>query len=161
MRLGFSTTAACIVAAIGCDQPQPAPIEVLASDQSPIVWPDDWSNLLGQTVTVDGWAAECTIGPAIYGDTTFDKRQICIDGPHWPDSYYKSSSNSKRVRVTGTVIKRDDMPVYLANRETGLEVGDTSGLRFAPAGIPVYSTEELNRQKWRFLLKDVTWKVLD
>jgi len=155
MRLGFSTVAACFVAAIGCDQPQSAPIEVLASDQLPIVWPDDWSNLLGQTVTLDGWAAESKIGPALFEDTRFDKRSIWIDG------HFTGPRRSEQLRVTGTVISRDDMPVYLADRETGLEVGDTSGLRFAPAGIPVYSRAELNRQKWRFLLKDVTWKVLD
>src|SRR5262245_45664502 len=155
MRLGFRTAAACIVAAIGCDQPQPAPIEVLASDQSPIVWPDDWSNLLGQTVTVDSWAAECKIGPTLFEDTTFDKRSIWIDGN------FTGPRRSEKLRVTGTVIKRDDMPVYLAEKETLREVGDTSPVRFGPAAIPVYSREELDRVKWRFKLKDVTWKVLD
>lgn len=128
-----------------------------------MTWPQDWSERVGQQVTVDGWAEELKIGPYLVEDKGLDGRAIAIwmEGKRWPDGYFKGSGKSKHVRVTGTVISRDDVPVFLVQSGTGPAIGDTSGNVIGPQGIPVYSKEEFDRRKWRFLLKDVTWKVLD
>jgi len=148
---------ACLAGTLGCAQPQPAPIDSHASDQRPIAWPDDWSGLIGQKVTVEGWAGELKLGPYLSVDAEFNKGFIFIDGHGWPDGYFGGPGKSKHVRVTGTVIKRDDVPVFMAEKESR-PIGERT---INPDGIPVYSQEEFDRWKWRYLLSGVTWKVLD
>lgn len=146
---------------LGCAQPRPASTESRAATDQPITWPDDWSTLLGQRVTIDGWAAEAKLGSMLDEDGQLDKGSIWIDGKRWPDGYYGGPDKRKHVRVTGTVIKRDDMPVYLAEKGTWPPKVVNGGDFPYRAGIPAYSKEELERYKWRFLLENATWKVLD
>jgi hypothetical protein len=154
---------ACVVLMLGCTQPGVRSPEPRTPAAEPMAWPRDWSELVGQMVTVDGWAEELKIGPYLVEDKGLDGRGIAIrmDSERWSDGYFKGSGKSKHVRVTGTVISRDDVPVYFVESGTGSALGDTSGNVIGPQGIPVYSKEELDRRKWRFLLKDVTWNVLD
>src|SRR5262245_42562408 len=112
MRLCFRIAVPLFGALFGCAQPQPAPVESHAPDARPIAWPDNWSGLLGQEVTVDGWAANTKLGPQLFEDKNCVQRAISIDGHHWPDDYFRDSGKNKHVRVTGSVIQRDDMPVY-------------------------------------------------
>jgi len=150
MRLTRSWIVLCSIATLGCAQPRPAPTEARARTES-ITWPEDWSTLLGQRVTIDGWAGELKLGSMLFEDPNFGKGSIWIDGNRWPDGFYEGPDKRKHVRVTGTVIKRDDMPV----------VGP-GGLPEGAAGVgPSRSFEETQRMKWRFLLKDVKWQVID
>jgi hypothetical protein len=112
-----------------------------------IPWPKDWSKYLGQTVTVEGNAANAKLGALLLGDG----KEIWINGlDSWPEGFYSGGDRGKRVRVTGTVIQRDDLPVFVQKPGGPLI-----------QGIPVQSEEEKQRAKWRYLLRDAKWTVLD
>jgi hypothetical protein len=160
MRNAIGLSTISFLATMGCTQPELAPVDPRVSVERPIAWPEDWSKLLGQKVTVDGWAAEQKLGSVLHVDKELDKESIWIDGQRWPEGYFEGRGKSKHVRVTGTVVKRDDVPVFLAEPRTTRPIGDTSGNLIGIAGIPVYSQEEFDRCKWRILLTDVTWTVL-
>jgi hypothetical protein len=122
--------------------------------QAPIIEPDpvelhlDWSPLISKTVTVQGIAQNRTLGATV----SAEHGVIWIDDfSGWPKEIYPSIKSQTRVRVTGTLLKRDDMPVYLVEP-------DDPSIR---AGIAVDSKEELERLKWRYLLKDVSWSVVE
>jgi hypothetical protein len=61
-----------------------------------------------------------------------------------------AGDRGKHLRVTGTVIKRDDVPVYVE------KPGE-----LPRQGIPVKSEADVERLKWRFLLKGAKWTVLE
>ena len=52
----------------------------------------------------------------------------------WPEAFYQGADKGKRLRVTGTVIKRDDLPVFVQ------KAGEPP-----QAGMAVKSQEELER----------------
>jgi hypothetical protein len=66
------------------------------------------------------------------------------------EGFYSGGDKGKRLRVSGTVIKKDDMPVFIQ------KPGEAPS-----AGIPVHSEEELKKAKWRYLLKDAKWTILE
>jgi len=110
-------------------------------------WPKDWSSLLGKTVTLEGTAADTKLGAMLVGKDN----DIWIDGLHrWPEGFYLGGDKGKRLRVTGTVIRKDDLPAF---------VQKPGGI--VQAGIPVESEKELAKAKRRYLLKDAKWVVLE
>jgi hypothetical protein len=120
---------------------------VPAAAHQVMTWPEDWSQHLGQKVTIEGVAINLKLGATLRGT----RGAIWIDGlDAWPDGFYSGGDHGKLLRVTGTVIKRDDLPVFV----------QTPG---GPplAGIPVSSREEMERLKWRYLLQDAHWIAID
>jgi hypothetical protein len=112
-----------------------------------MAWPPDWSSHVGQTVTLEGTAVDAKLGALLQGQES----AIWIDDLRaWPEGFYSGHGQGKRLRVTGMVIKRDDLPVFV--QKPG-----------APprAGMPVQSEEELDKAKWRYLLKGAKWIVLE
>jgi hypothetical protein len=149
MRNAIRLSVICVAAMLGCTQPRPAPNGNAAVDELCDAWPKDWSVLLGKRVTIEGWAANAKLGALLYADKE-GNGGIWIDRESWPSGYYLGQGKSKHVRVTGVVIRRDDVPVVLKGmNENGAPVRE------------VESVEELNRVKWRFLLTEETWTVLD
>jgi hypothetical protein len=111
-----------------------------------IEWPNDWSGHIGQTVTLEGRAANAKLGAVLKGK----EGAIWIDGlDSWPEGYV-SGGDGKHLRVTGTVIKKDDLPVFVQ------KPGEPP-----QAGIPVTSEEEREKAKWRYLIKDAKWDALE
>jgi hypothetical protein len=143
MRATIAMLCPLLAAVTGCFQTQTAsPNGPQAEGRT--AWPKDWSPHLGQTVTVEGTAGNAKLGAVLQGAEGI----IWIDGlEQWPEGFYTGDARSKRLRVTGTVIERDDMPAF---------IGDSSR-----AGIPVQSEKELAQANRRFLLKDAKWTVLD
>jgi hypothetical protein len=106
-------------------------------------WPADWSAHLGQTVTLEGTAGNAKEGALLEGE----KQTIWIDGLEaWPEGFYGADGKGKRLRVRGTVIRRDDVPVFVQRPGEPPQ-----------AGIAVGSEEEAEKARWRFLLKGATW----
>jgi hypothetical protein len=139
----------CLVLATvaGCSQPPTPSPSVPQVEEHFSGWPKEWSRHLGQPVTLEGTAANAKLGAVLEGE----KDMIWIaDLDSWPNGFYPGAGKGKRLRVTGTVIKRDDMPVYIEKRDQS-----------AKGGMPVHSEEELAREKSRFLLKDARWTVLE
>lgn len=112
-----------------------------------MAWPKDWSRHVGRKVALEGMAVNAKLGALLLAEG----QAIWIDGlDAWPPGFYSGGDQGKRLRVTGTVIKRDDLPVFV----------DKPG-EPVRAGIPVQSERELETAKWRYLLQDAKWTVLD
>jgi hypothetical protein len=110
-------------------------------------WPADWAAMVGQTVTLEGRAADAKQGALLVGE----KGAVWIDGlDAWPAGYYRGGDDGVRLRVTGKVISRDDVPVVV-QRPGELPM----------QGIPVASEEEAKRQRRRYLLAEAKWLPLE
>jgi hypothetical protein len=122
-------------------------LEPLQGSQNAPAWPRDWSKYLGRSITLEGKAANAKQGAVLLGDGD----EIWIDGLEaWPDGFYLGGDDSKRVRVTGTVIERSDAPAFRSHP------GE------APRqGIPVPEGTDLSEAQKRFLLKDATWRLVE
>ena len=95
---------------------------------------------LGKKVTLSGEAQPRKLGAALLGKDFV----IWIDGLHgWPSGF-----RGKRVSVTGTLIERHDLPVFIPSpNDPGIQ------------GIPVPKGTDLHKASQRYLLKDATWKL--
>jgi hypothetical protein len=90
---------------------------------------------------VEGRVAFAKLGPIVQSDRG-EQHPLYIIGPDaWPAECFGSDGKPRRVRVTGTVVKRTDIPAYK-------ELFD-------------WSHDPTDPKTWRFLLKDATWTVLD
>ncbi|HEY3451272.1 MAG TPA: hypothetical protein VGK67_33245 [Myxococcales bacterium] len=120
-------------------RPAPAP--------TAMPWPDRWAPLLGKTVVVEGKALDAKSGALLAGE----RGEISIDGvDSWPSGFYQGLQNGVRLRVTGTVIERSDLPVFVE------KPGEPRR-----AGIPVPEGTDLKKAGRRYLLADATWTRLE
>jgi hypothetical protein len=131
----------------GCWQHPAAAPSVSEPRASGPAWPKDWSGHVGQTVTLEGTAANAKLGAILQGKDGV----IWIEGlDSWPEGFCSGGNQGKRLRVTGVVIRKDDLPVFVQ------KPGEPPS-----AGIPVASEEEREKAKRRYLLKDAKWTELD
>jgi hypothetical protein len=101
--------------------------------------------ILGHTVTVEGWAAAAQpVGAVLLADANGTGRLIWLDRARWPDECYSAPGPGRRVRVTGTVATRSDMPAWL------VPIHRPGGLDLAPAGVVAHSADDYESLKWRF-----------
>jgi hypothetical protein len=129
----------------GTDQPSRALPDKLV--QAPMKWPKDWSDCVGKLVTVDGVVVDMKIGAALFGD----ENTIFIDGiDSWPNGYWLGNKPGKRLRVTGTVIERHDLPVFIQKKD-----------ELPRQGIPVPEGTDLNKASQRFLIQNAKWTVIE
>jgi hypothetical protein len=141
MRLASGLLGFLVVALSGCSQFQPPPPATPPQPNLVSAWPKDWSASLGQTVTLEGAPRDSKEGAVLQGEGNL----IWIDGlDFWPQDI------RNRLQVTGTVIKKDDVPAFVQ------KPGEPP-----KAGVPVQSEEEREKAKWRYLLKDAKWTVLE
>jgi len=130
---------------LAADQPPRSPS--VPEDQVPMPWPQDWSKVVGQRVTVEGVAVNQKVGAALWGEG----RTIFIDGVHsWPEGYYFGGEQGRRLQVSGTVVERHDLPVFIPRK------GEP-----AIQGIPVPEGTDLHQASQRFLLQHVRWAVVE
>ena len=103
---------------------------------------DCWNSQLSREITVEGIAYNAKMGALLETD---DKEIIWIDSiDSWPDDYF-----GKRIKVTGVVIERYDLPVYI--QKEGNPVS---------SGIPVPEGTDLHEASRRYLLKDAKWELV-
>ncbi|OAI49620.1 hypothetical protein AYO44_06345 [Planctomycetaceae bacterium SCGC AG-212-F19] len=125
----------------------PAPTQPGKEEPNAMHWPKDWSAHVGQRVTVEGVATNQKVGASLCGDG----EAIFIDGIHsWPAGYYFGGEQGKRLRVTGTVIERHDLPVFIPKPD-----------KAPPQGIPVPEGTDLQKASQRFLLQNARWAVVE
>jgi hypothetical protein len=147
MRMMCMAIWAVAFALAGCLSRETDPPVIKQSDDRIIAWPNNWSDHLGQVVTVEGTAADAKMGAFLQGN---GKEIWIADLDQWPEGFYAGGDNTgKRIRATGMVIKRDDLPVFIPKLGVYLQ------------GIPVQSEEELEKARWRFLLKDAKWSTTE
>jgi hypothetical protein len=102
--------------------------------------PEPWEAKVGQTVTIEGVAQDAKLGALVL---TGGSRTLWIDGlDAWPEGM-----RGKRVRVTGKMIQRSDLPVFVEREGEPIM-----------AGIPVPPGSDLEKSRRRFLLTEATWK---
>ena len=113
-------------------------------EPTPMQWPNDWSSHVGKLVTVEGVAINVKVGAALYGDG----EAIFIDGINsWADgNYFGGERGKSRLRVTGTVIERHDLPVFIPKKG-----------ELTPQGIPVPEGTDLHKASRRFLIQNPKW----
>lgn len=100
-----------------------------------------WESQLGQLVTIDGDAEDAKLGALLITGSGM----IWIDGlDAWP-----SNVRGKRLVVTGKVIQRSDLPVFVH------EEGEPE-----MQGMPVPAGTDVEKARRRFLLAEPAWKVL-
>lgn len=147
MRIVIGLLCFLLVGAFGCSQHQTVPADDSERQRSVTAWPEDWSAHVGRSVTLEGTAADAKLGALLQGD----EGAIWIEGlDSWPEGFYFGGDKGKRLRVVGTVTRKDDLPVFV--QQPGQ----------APrAGVPVASEEEREKAKWRYLLSDAKWTVLE
>ena len=100
-----------------------------------------WEPRLGERVTVEGEAENAKLGALLGGLWIADFRA-------WPDE-----DRGKRVRAVGTLIFRDDLPVFPRGTY------DSGGP--VPAGIGVPEGADLVKSRRRYLLEKVEWSRRD
>jgi hypothetical protein len=147
MRFVIVSLGLLLANACGCSQQQiTSPRD--PSPEDPVMgWPKDWASLVGNRVTLEGKAVDAKIGALLQGENGM----IWIEGlDSWPVGFYTGGDSGTKLRVIGTVIKKDDLPVFIQKPGEPLK-----------SGMPVKSEEELEKAKWRYLLKDARWTVLD
>jgi hypothetical protein len=102
-----------------------------------------WEAKLGQVITVEGSAQDAKLGALLL---TGGSMSIWIDGlDAWPKEV-----RGKNVQVTGKVIQRSDLPVFV-HQEGEPEKG----------GMPVPPGTDLEKARRRLLLAEAKWKVLE
>ena len=103
--------------------------------------PPDLRDRLGQQVTLDGVAETRKLGAALRG-SGFD---VWIDRmERWP-----AEALGRKVRVTGILEERQDLPVYI--QKTGEPPA---------AGIPVPEGTDLREASRRYLVRDSKWSLI-
>jgi hypothetical protein len=102
--------------------------------------PSPWESKLGQVITVEGTAVNAKLGALV--DT--GSETLWIDGMHsWPEDAW-----DKRVKVTGRVIERSDLPVFVQKEGEPMM-----------QGIPVPAGTDIEKASHRFLLSEVQWAI--
>ena len=104
---------------------------------------DYWSQYLSKEVTIRGTAENMKVGAFVAGKHI---EGLYIDSlNYWPDDF-----NGKEVEVTGVVIKRHDLPVFIQKEGEPII-----------SGIPVPKGTDLHSASKRYLLKNANWKLVE
>ena len=101
---------------------------------------------VGKVVTLKGRAENAKLGAILVGEDF----SVWIDGlDRWPEEFFQGGG-WRRVKVTGTVIEKYDLPVFIP-QENDLMI----------TGMPVPKGTDLHEASRRYLLKDSTWEIID
>jgi hypothetical protein len=102
---------------------------------------------VGKRVVLEGTAANAKLGALLLTG----EGQVWIDGlDYWPEEVVNAEGKAQRLRVVGTLTKRDDVPVFV------YRPGDP-----VPQGCPARTEAEREKLKWRYLVKGAKWAVLE
>lgn len=97
---------------------------------------------LGQPVTLEGFAEARKLGAALRGSGF----EVWIDRmDEWP-----AGAAGRKVRVTGVLEERHDLPVYM--RKAGEP---------PVAGIPVPEGTDLRQASRRYVVRDAKWSLIE
>jgi hypothetical protein len=145
MRRGVAGLLVIVAAVSGCSR-QPAPSPEKRDNETSAPRPTDWARQIGRSVTVEGAPGNAKLGAVLQGDDW----SIWIDGlDEWPSDLLQQCEG-RRLRVSGTVIMREDLPAFVQRP------GEPPS-----AGIAVSSEGELNAARRRFLLAGARWAVVE
>lgn len=138
-RLGIVLIAASISA---CDTSKEPSAMTPPSSGTSKPAADPLESKLGQLVTVEGIAEDAKLGALLL----IGSHMVWIDGLHsWP-----KDARGKLVRVTGKVIERSDLPVFVERPGEPIM-----------QGMPVPAGTDVEKASRRLLLTDAKWKLVE
>jgi hypothetical protein len=106
----------------------------------------DLKEFIGKSITITGQTVNMKLGAVLISE---NGESIWMDGmDSWPDGYYVNESKTKTVKVTGTLIEKNDLPVFIASDST------------IQQGIPQSKGTDLENASHRLLLKDYKYSVI-
>lgn len=108
----------------------------------------DLKKYIGKNITVTGQTVNMKLGAILITD---NGENIWMDGmDSWPEGYYVNDNNLKTVKVTGTIIEKNDLPVFIPNENDPV----------LQQGIPEPKGTDLEEASHRYLLKDYTYSIV-
>ncbi|MCS4301709.1 hypothetical protein [Chryseobacterium sp. BIGb0232] len=108
----------------------------------------DLKELIGESITVTGQTINMKLGALL---TTKNGESIWMDGmDSWPDGYYVSEQKSKTVKVTGTLIEKNDLPVFISNENDSI----------IQQGIYEQKGTNLEKASHRYLFKNYKYIII-
>lgn len=117
-----------------------------AAKEGTAAWPKVWAEHAGNEVSLEGIPANAKLGALLLGE----EDQVWIDGlDEWPPEVFEADGKGKRLRVTGTVALREDLPAYVQ------KPGEPP-----KTGIPVQSESQLKAARTRVVLAQARWSVV-
>ena len=105
----------------------------------------DWEKHIGTKVTVTGKALNRKIGA--YVQTRREGIYVDLPQTHWPNDLYFGGDNGETITVTGTVVERNDLPVFAPDPN-----------RLPIQGVPVPQGTNLEDASKRYILESVSWQ---
>ena len=113
-----------------------------------------WDEKVGQIVTVEGRLELCKMGwllTGAHGSIWLDTVPLVVGQGQFGDSLRSpmTGMNGTTVRVTGTVVERQDKPVFIEKQ------GEPP-----VAGIPCPEGTNLKEARKRHLLTDIAWSLV-
>lgn len=111
----------------------------------------NFKKYVGKKITIVGKSTNEKIGATV---TLSNGKRIYIDDfDSWPKNYYLGENQSKTIKITGILVERNDLPIQ--------EYPDSDSTSFlVKQAIQVPKGTDLKKASHRFLLKNVSWKVL-
>lgn len=107
----------------------------------------NFEDYLGESIALEGKAANAKLGAQLIGENFV----IWIDGlGAWPEGFYLGGDEGKRIKVTGVVIEKHDLPVFIPREDEPEKTG-----------IPVLKDTDLREASHRYLLKDAVWEPME
>jgi hypothetical protein len=107
---------------------------------------EDVKEFVGKKVTLIGKAVNMKLGAVLVLE---NGQRIWMDEmSSWPSGYY-TEKESKSAQVTGVLIERYDLPVFVPSNDSIVQ-----------QGIPVPKGTDLKEASHRYLLKDFKWNEI-
>lgn len=103
---------------------------------------------IGKKVTVTGRTVNMKLGAALI----LENGQLIWmnDMLNWSNGYYDNDKKTKTVKVTGFLIEKNDLPVFIPNENDSI----------IQQGIPTSKETNLKEATHRYLLKEYEWEVI-
>lgn len=109
---------------------------------------------LGNIITVEGMTSISKLGPKLLAK---DGGSIWIDTDNPPKYFHSSDPKGVTKRVTGLVIEKYDLPVFIQEPR---KASDKSVGARGSAGIPVPPGTDLKKASHRYLLANASWEII-
>jgi len=110
---------------------------------------ENLNKYVGKIVTFKGKTVNAKLGALLIIE---NGQQIWMnDFLSWPSEYYSGNDTSRTIKVEGTLIKKNDLPVFITKEN------DT----IIQYGIPVPEGTNLRKAKRRYLLKNIRCEIIE